>query len=100
MEHTPGGAMTEQAQPQPEPQYTGHPPVRPLSPDDERTWATVTHAVCAAAMLFSAGTLGLVVAVVVYLSLRDRGPFIRAHAASAVNIQLTALIGLVVCVVL
>ena len=81
-----------QPQPRPQPQ--------PLSPSEERTWATITHAAAGGAMLVSAGTVGFVVALVIYLVYRDRGPFIRAHAANAVNIQLTALIGIVVCVVL
>jgi len=82
--------MTAQPEyPQPQPQ--------PLTPPQEKTWATITHAFCGAAMLLSLGTLGFVAALVVYLVYRDRGPFIRAHSANAVNIQLTALIGLVVC---
>jgi uncharacterized Tic20 family protein len=47
-------------------------------------------------MVVSAGTLGFVASLVIYLIYRDRGPFVRAHAANAVNVQLTALIGLVV----
>lgn len=73
---------------------------QPLTPAEEKTWATITHAVAGVAMLVSAGTIGFVVALVIYLVYRDRGPFIRAHAANAVNIQLTALIGLVICGVL
>jgi uncharacterized Tic20 family protein len=73
-----------------------HPPAQPLSPSEERTWATLTHAISGVAMVVSAGTLGFVASLVIYLIYRDRGPFVRAHAANAVNVQLTALIGLVV----
>lgn len=82
--------------PQPQPQQPSQP--QPLTPAEEKTWATITHAVAAGAMILSAGTVGFVVALVIYLVYRDRGPFIRAHAASAVNIQLTALIGVVICI--
>jgi uncharacterized Tic20 family protein len=83
-----------------QPEYNQPRPAQPFTPEQERTWATITHVVAGAAMLLSAGTLGFVAALVIYLACRDRGPFIRAHAASAVNVQLTALIGLVVSVVL
>jgi len=75
-------------------------PAQPLSPAEERTWATITHGVSAGAMVLSAGTLGFVASLVIYLVFRDRGPFVRAHAANAVNVQLTALIGLILSGVL
>jgi uncharacterized protein len=73
---------------------------QPLSPAEERTWATITHVVSGGAMVLSAGTLGFVASLVIYLVFRDRGPFVRAHAANAVNVQLTALIGLILSGVL
>ena len=87
--------MTEQPQhPQP-PSYAAA-PVRPMSQQDEKTWATLTHGISAVAMVASAGTLGFIASLVIYLVCKDRGPFVRAHAANAVNVQLTALIGLVI----
>ena len=71
-------------------------PGQPMSPGEERTWATVSHVVPAVALPLSAGTLGFVASLVVYLLYKDRGPFVRAHAANAVNVQLTALVGLIV----
>ena len=68
----------------------------PLSAEQERTWATVTHAVAGAAMILSAGTLGFVAALVIYLVYKDKGPFVRQHAADAVNIQLNALLWFIV----
>lgn len=62
-----------------------------LTPEQERTWATATHVVAGAAMILSAGTLGFIAALVVYLIYKDKGPFIRQHAADAVNIQLNSL---------
>jgi uncharacterized Tic20 family protein len=47
-------------------------------------------------MILSAGTLGFVAALVIYLVYRDKGPFVRQHAADAVNIQLNALLWFIV----
>jgi uncharacterized Tic20 family protein len=94
--------MSDQPQyQQPTPQPGQQPPAYgqpqpPMSQNDERTWGMVTHAISAVAMVVSAGTLGFIASLVIYLVFKDRGPFVRAHAANAVNVQLTALIGLVV----
>jgi uncharacterized protein len=83
----------------------GHQPTNPyarsesattLTPDQERTWATVTHAIAGGAMILSAGTLGFVAALVIYFVYKDKGPFVRQHAADAVNIQLNALLWFIV----
>lgn len=63
-----------------------------LTPQEERSWSIGVHVVTGAAMVLSAGTLGFVAALVVYLMYKDRGPFIRHHAANALNIQLAALL--------
>ena len=47
-------------------------------------------------MILSAGTLGFVAALVVYLIYKDKGPFIRQHSADAVNIQLNSLMWAVI----
>ena len=61
---------------------------QPMSPQDEKLWATLTHV---GGILF-----GFVAPLVAYVVLRDRGPFIRQHSAAALNFQLTVLIGYVV----
>lgn len=76
-----------------QPAYPGS---RPMSQNDEKTWATLAHAIPAIAMVVSAGTIGFIASLVIYLVVKDRGPFVRAHAANAFNVQLTALIGLIV----
>ena len=80
------------------------PTPRTMTPDEERTWATLTHVGVAAATLLSAGTLGFFAALAVYLLHKDRGPFIRHNAANAMNIQLNmlmwAVIGFVLVLVL
>lgn len=60
----------------------------PLSPADEKLWATLTHI---GGIFFS-----FVPALIVYLVLKDRGPFVREHSATALNFQLTMLIAYVV----
>lgn len=70
-----------------------------MSAEQERTWATISHAVAGAAMILSAGTLGFVAALVIYLVYKDKGPFVRQNAADAVNIQLNALLWAVVLAV-
>lgn len=62
--------------------------VQPLSPSDEKLWATLIHI---GGILF-----GFLPALIGYLVLKDRGPFIKAHTATALNFQLTILIAYVV----
>ena len=57
---------------------------QPLSPSDERLWATLIHV---GGIFFS-----FIPALIGYLTLKDRGPFIRAHSTTALNFQLTVLI--------
>jgi len=59
----------------------------PLRPEDEKLWATLIHV---GGIFF-----GFVPALVGYLVLKDRGPFIRGHSTTALNFQLTMLIGYV-----
>jgi uncharacterized Tic20 family protein len=73
--------------------YAVHPnPNAPLTPDQERSWAVGTHVITGAATVLSAGTLGFVAALVVYLMYKDRGPFVRRAAANSMNIQLNGLL--------
>lgn len=55
-----------------------------MNPADERLWATLVHV---GGIFFS-----FVPALIGYLVLKDRGPFVRAHTATALNFQLTLLI--------
>ena len=68
---------------------------RPMSPQDERTWGALSHGGAVVAMICSAGFLGFVASVVVYVLFKDRGPFVRAHAANSINVQITMFIWLV-----
>jgi uncharacterized Tic20 family protein len=60
----------------------------PMTPAQERTWATLAHVVPLVAIILSGGVLGFVGSLVLYLLARDRGPFVRRHAANSVNIQI------------
>ena len=61
--------------------------VQPLSPGDEKLWATLIH-VGGIILLFLPAVIG-------YIVLKDRGPFIRAHSATALNFQITLMIAYV-----
>ncbi len=58
---------------------------QPLSPSDEKLWATLVHL---GAIFFH-----FLPALIGYFVLRDRGPFIREHTRAALNFQLTVLLG-------
>ncbi|HSU03453.1 MAG TPA: DUF4870 domain-containing protein [Nocardioides sp.] len=83
-----------------------HPPTAPqaahgaqpstMSAEDERTWGAISHAGAVIAMICSAGFLGFLASVAVYVIHKDRGPFVRAHAANSLNIQITMFIWLLV----
>jgi uncharacterized Tic20 family protein len=81
-------------QPFGQPQYSqppygqqGQPSGPPMRPEDEKLWATLIHL---GGILF-----WIVPALVGYLVLKDRGPFIREHTRVALNFQITMAIVLV-----
>ena len=59
-----------------------------MSPSDEKLWSTLVHL---GGLFF-----GFLAPLVGYLVLKDRGPFVRAHTATALNFQLTLLIAYLV----
>ena len=83
---------------QPESAYRSTPAT--MSPQDERTWGAISHAGAVVAMVCSAGFLGFLACVAVYVVHKDRGPFVRAHAANSINVQISMFIWLVVATVL
>lgn len=89
---TPGDASSGPSQP---PHEWGPPtgyggPAGPSS--DDTTWAVLTH--------LSYFVLGLIAPLVVYLVKKDSSPFVRQHAAEALNFHLTLLIAFIVSTVL
>ena len=59
-----------------------------MSPDDEKLWSTLIH--------LGAIVLGFWPALIGYLLLKDRGPFIREHTRTALNFQITMTIAMFV----
>lgn len=59
-------------------------PVQPMSPSDEKLWSTLIHI---GGIFFS-----FIPALVGYLVLKDRGPFVRAHTQTALNFQISIVI--------
>jgi hypothetical protein len=57
-------------------------PPTPMDPNDEKTWATLTH--LSPLLGFVTGIL-FVAPVILYFVLKDRGPFIRHHVAESLN---------------
>ena len=79
----------------PQPSYGA--PVQ-MTPEQERTWGAIAHGAALVAMVLSAGFLGFLGSLAVYLVHKDRGPFVRAHAANSVNVQITMFIWLVISI--
>ena len=89
--------MTDQPQPQqpnipPQPQqpHYGAAP-QPMSQQDEKTWATLVHIAPFLAAVVGIPFLG---PLIVFLVCKDRGPFVRFHAAQALNFQIIITIAL------
>jgi uncharacterized protein len=76
-----------------DPGYGYAPQANPMSQSSERQWATLVHLSPFLAAFVGLPFLG---PLVIYLVLRDRGPFIRFHAAQALNFQLILVIAYVV----
>ncbi|WP_367379390.1 DUF4870 domain-containing protein [Subtercola boreus] len=74
--------------PTPPPASPGYPAVAPMRPEDQRLWSTLIHV---GGIIF-----GFLPALIGYLVLKDRGEFIREHTKTALNFQLTILIGYIV----
>ncbi len=71
-----------------------------LSPQDQRNYGMLAHLAPAIAIPLSAGTLGFVASLVVYLMYKDRGDFVRAHAVNSLNVQIVTAIGLILSTLL
>jgi uncharacterized Tic20 family protein len=63
-------------------------PTPQMNPADERLWATLVHI---GGIFFN-----FIPALIGYLVLKDRGPFVREHTATALNFQITLAIAYVV----
>ncbi|SFR78820.1 hypothetical protein SAMN05428970_2440 [Agromyces sp. CF514] len=63
-----------------------------LSPNDEKLWATLVH--------IGGIFFGFIPSLIGYLVLKDKGPFVRAHTATALNFQITMTIAAIVSSIL
>ena len=78
--------MTDQPQPNVPPEQPSYgSPQPPMSPQDEKTWATLVHLAPVLAAMVGIPFLG---PLIVFLIFKDRGPFVRFHAAQALNFQI------------
>ena len=77
---------------QPPPPPYAYAPPSPLSPADQRLWATLIHV---GGIFF-----GILPSLIGYLVARDRGAFIREHTRVALNFQLTVIIASFACGIL
>lgn len=59
-----------------------------LTPSEERNLGLLAHVVPAILLPLSAGLLGFVGSLVIYLMYKDRGPFVRQHAVNSLNVQI------------
>jgi uncharacterized Tic20 family protein len=84
--------MAGMTQTPPPPPVTYPAAAAPLSPADEKLWATLTHV---GGILFH-----WLAPLIAFLVLKDRGPFVRWHTRQALNFQLTVLIAYIVGIVL
>ena len=73
------------------PALPSDPSLTPLTPQDERLWATLINA---GGILFA-----FVPALLGYVLLKDRSSFVRDHSISALNFQITVLIVATVAVI-
>ena len=64
--------MTLPPQPPPPPVYGAAP--QPMNPSDEKMWAVLVH--------LGGALVSILVPLVGYLVLKDRGPFVRSHEGS------------------
>lgn len=78
--------MSDVPPPPPASPYSAAP--QPMRPEDEKLWATLIHV---GGIFF-----GFIPSLIGYLVMKDRGPFVKGHAATALNFQLTMLIASIV----
>lgn len=74
-----------------------HTPGPPLPPDQERTWAIVSHIGTLVAAWIA---LGLLCPLIVWLVFRERSEYVRRHALESLNFQISLLIYLGVAIVI
>ncbi len=82
--------------PPPPPPQSPHAQGDTLSPSDEKLWATLVHL----GGLLWLVSIPVIPALVGYLVLKNKGPFVRAHTATALNFQISMFIYAVISAIL
>ena len=67
-----------------------------MQPADEKLWSMLIHLGGAIVSFLSYASLAFLPALIGFLVLKDRGPFVRENTRNALNFQLTMLIGVIV----
>ena len=82
--------------PPPPPQNPYAQGARQMDPTNEKMWSMLIHLGGAIISFVTYATLAFLPALIGFLVLKDRGPFVRENTKNALNFQLTLLIGVVV----
>lgn len=69
---------------------------QPMDPANEKLWSMLIHLGGAIISFLSYASLAFLPALIGYLILRNRGPFVQENTRNALNFQLTMLIGVIV----
>ncbi len=70
-------------------QVPSYQPAPPLTDDQARLWATLTHVAALVGILVGVGTLGWLGPLIILLVFRDRSAFVTEHARATLNFQIT-----------
>ncbi|WP_084103262.1 DUF4870 domain-containing protein [Demequina sp. NBRC 110056] len=81
-------APTAPVQPAPQQPYAP----QPMLESEARMWSMLIHVVAAGAMVLSAGFLGFVVPLVLWLIYRERSALVDFHGKQNLNLQITVLV--------
>ncbi|MFC4244379.1 DUF4870 domain-containing protein [Gryllotalpicola reticulitermitis] len=77
------------------------PPAEPFRPETERQWSVLVHVIAGGLNLVTGGLFtGLIAAIIAFILLRGRGPFVRSHAATTLNFQITMIIAEIIGLIL
>jgi uncharacterized Tic20 family protein len=81
-------------------QTPAYAPAAPLSPSDERLWATLIHVSAIVGIVVGAGFIGWLGPLIIFLIFRDRSAFVSQHGKATLNFQITMAIAAVIAAVL
>ena len=71
----------------------GQPAVEPMLESEARQYSFLIHLIAAIAVVLSAGVLGFVAPLVIWLMFRQRSALVDFHGKQQLNLQITVLLG-------